>query len=63
MLYIQTKSPEKIKEFFETAMNANPTIANAMKPVYLEWLVLNEGTFSYFYDFVFNFELKKIFMD
>lgn len=43
LLHTQAKSPEKIEEIFQAAMQAHPDIAKDMKPSYIEWLVLTKS--------------------
>ncbi|KAG7211944.1 hypothetical protein KM043_011153 [Ampulex compressa] len=40
ILHVQAKSPEKTEEVFQAALQAHPTIAQDIKPMYIEWLVL-----------------------
>lgn len=43
ILHTQAKNPNKVEEVFRTAMLENDALAVAMKPAYIEWLVLTKG--------------------
>lgn len=43
ILHVQSKSPEKTEEVFKAALQSHPNIAQDIKPIYVEWLVLAKG--------------------
>ena len=43
ILYYQTKSTEQVEKVFLEGLRQPPSIAHALKPLFLEWLVLSKG--------------------
>lgn len=43
ILHVQAKCPEKTEQVFQTALQAHPNIAQYIKIIYIEWLVLTKS--------------------
>ncbi|XP_033333079.2 U3 small nucleolar RNA-associated protein 6 homolog isoform X1 [Megalopta genalis] len=43
ILHMQAKSPERTEEVFQAALRGHPSVAQEIKPTYLEWLVLTKS--------------------
>lgn len=43
ILHVQAKCPEKAEQVFQTALQAHPNIAQYIKIIYIEWLVLTKS--------------------
>lgn len=43
ILHVQAKFPEKTEQVFQAALQGHPSIAQEIKPTYIEWLVLTKS--------------------
>ncbi|XP_076285803.1 U3 small nucleolar RNA-associated protein 6 homolog isoform X2 [Lasioglossum baleicum] len=43
ILHMQTKTPERTEEVFQAALQGHPSVAQEMKPTYIEWLILTKS--------------------
>ncbi|XP_076649775.1 U3 small nucleolar RNA-associated protein 6 homolog isoform X2 [Halictus rubicundus] len=43
ILHMQAKTPERTEEVFQAALQGHPNVAQEIKPIYIEWLILTKS--------------------